>query len=140
MNMQFDDFYQTIGVFGRYQRTKYFILCLTYMLPPIMVYSWSFTAATPSFSCRLPGDLTTEAQTARLVMPTEDQCRQYQNRISVKECQRCFQMLNTTGQMVPCSNFEFDREYYQSTLVEEVGDSLSHEKIFQWDVLVVNGL
>lgn len=119
--MQFDDFYQTIGVFGRYQQIKYFLICLTYMLPPIMVYSWSFTAATPSFSCQRSGDLSTDMQSFQ---PTVEQCGNYQSQISVKECQRCFQVFNTTqpnqGRMVPCRRYEFNRTYYQSTLVEEV--------------------
>lgn len=119
--MQFDDFYQTIGVFGRYQQMKYFLICLTYMLPPIMVYSWSFTAATPSFSCQRSGDLSTDMQSFQ---PTVEQCGNYQSQISVKECQRCFQVFNTTqpnqGRMVPCRRYEFNRTYYQSTLVEEV--------------------
>lgn len=132
--MQFDDFYRTIGDFGRYQQAKYFLICLTYMLPPIMVYSWSFTAATPSFSCRLSEDITPEVQTSsRLSIPTEDQCRQYQTQISVKECRRCFQIFNTTERMIPCSQFEFDRKYYQSTLVEEVNDSLRVIKRFHSD-------
>ena len=122
--MQFDDFYRTIGDFGPYQQMKYFLICLTYMLPPIMVYSWSFTAATPSFSCQISGDLSTDMQSFRPSIPTEDQCRNYQSQISVKECQRCFQVFNTTepnqGRMVPCRRYEFNRTYYQSTLVEEV--------------------
>ena len=125
--MQFDEFYQTIGVFGRYQKTKYFLICLTYMLPPVMVYSWTFTAATPSFQCRtpvddLPGGLKSILQQHSI--PSESQCRQDQSRISLDECQRCFQMINTTvnnpARMIACTNFDFNRTYYQSTLVEEV--------------------
>jgi hypothetical protein len=130
--MQFDDFYKTIGVFGRYQKTKYFLICLTYMFPPIMVYSWSFTAATPSFRCRtpmddMPGVLVTNDSLQRYI-PTESQCRQYQSHISILECQRCFQITNKSdenneidGHMKACNSFIFDRTYYQSTLVEEVG-------------------
>ncbi len=124
--MTFDEFYQTIGVFGRYQKTKYFLICLTYMFPPIMVYSWSFTAATPSFRCRPPVDgLPSVAVTddiLRRYMPSESQCREYQSRISIRECQRCFYQTNQSedGKMQACTNFIFDRTYYQSTLVEEV--------------------
>ncbi len=126
--MQFDDFYKTIGVFGRYQKVKYFLICLTYMFPPIMVYSWSFTAATPTFHCRTSIDDMPEVSITNNIvqyyMPTESQCRQYQSRISVGECQRCFQMINKTDenneQMKSCTKFSFDRTYYQSTLVEEV--------------------
>jgi hypothetical protein len=126
--MQFDDFYKTIGSFGRYQKGKYFLICLTYMFPPIMVYSWSFTAATPSFHCRTPiDDMSRVSITDNIryrYIPSESQCRQYQNQISIPECQRCFQITNKSDyndeEIKPCTNFVFDRTYYQSTLVEEV--------------------
>ena len=123
--MQFDDFYKTIGVFGRYQKAKYLLICLTYMFPPIMVYSWSFTAATPSFRCQIPEDnspgFSITDNILKRYIPSESQCREYQNHISVRECQRCFQIIDTTsGTMGACKNFVFNRTYYESTLVEEV--------------------
>jgi hypothetical protein len=129
--MQFDDFYKTIGVFGRYQKVKYFLICLTYMFPPIMVYTWSFTAATPSFRCRTPFDdmpqVSTTTDILRRYIPSESQCRQYQSQISISECQRCFETTNTSGsnneangQMKACTSFIFDQTYYRSTLVQEV--------------------
>jgi OCT family organic cation transporter-like MFS transporter 4/5 len=129
--MQFDEFYKTIGVFGRYQKMKYFLICLTYMFPPIMVYSWSFTAATPSFRCRTPiDDMSGVAITNDILqryIPSTSQCRQYQSHISISECQRCFQITNNSnsnndnnGYMKACTSFIFERTYYQSTLVEEV--------------------
>ncbi|CAF1508717.1 unnamed protein product, partial [Rotaria sordida] len=125
--MQFDDFYKTLGAFGRYQKIKYFLICLTYMFPPIMVYTWSFTAATPSFRCRTPMDDISEVSITDKILqnykPSESQCDQYQKQISLSECQRCFQLTNETyykdTHMKPCTNFIFDRTYYQSTLVEE---------------------
>jgi hypothetical protein len=130
--MQFDDFYETIGVFGRYQKAKYLLICLTYMFPPIMVYSWSFTAATPSFQCRTPIDdisgVSITDDILKRYIPSKAQCNQYQNRISIHECQRCFQIINNSdssnennGYMKPCTSFIFDRTYYQLTLVEQVG-------------------
>jgi hypothetical protein len=126
--MQFDEFYKTIGTFGRYQKAKYFLICLTYMFPPIMVYSWSFTAATPSFRCRTPIDdmpgVKITDDILRNYIPSESQCRQYQKQISVHECQRCFQINNKSdeinGHMIACTSFIFDQTFYQSTLVEEV--------------------
>ncbi|CAF3255495.1 unnamed protein product [Rotaria socialis] len=125
--MQFDDFYTNLGSFGRYQKTKYFLICLTYMLPPIMVYTWSFTAAKPNFRCRTPMDnalgVSPTDDGIRRYAPSESQCRQYHSKISVAECQKCYQLTNEsdydTSQMKPCTSFIFDRTYYQSTLVEE---------------------
>jgi len=124
--MQFDNFYQTVGTFGRYQKAKYFFICLTYMLPPIMVYTWTFTAATPSFRCRLSVDNTSNELLYRYT-PSESQCREYKKQISIRECQRCYQSTNKSnyynendGPLKACTSFIFDRTYYQSTLVEEV--------------------
>lgn len=124
--MQFDCFYQTIGSFGRYQKLKYFLVCLTYMLPPIMVYTWTFTAATPVFSCGRPMD-DFDGNLSRY-LPSESQCREYKKQISIVECQRCYRNRNRTRSydiisnepLEECENFIFDRTYYQSTLVEEV--------------------
>jgi hypothetical protein len=128
--MQFDELYETIGVFGPYQKVKYFLLCFTNMLPPVMVYAWTFIAATPSFRCRTPFDdllssnLTNEPFTSYI--PNEIQCRESQKSISLRECQRCFQFVNISnnngniGELSACRNFIFDRTYYQSTLVEDV--------------------
>lgn len=114
--MQFDDFYATIDSFGRYQKVKYFLICLTYMFPPIMVYTWSFTAATPSFECLPSSD-----DMRHNSIPSESQCRQYRSQLSLSECQRCFRWSNTSDEpMRACTNFVFSRTYYQSTLVEEV--------------------
>ena len=147
--MQFDDFYRTVGEFGRYQKTKYFLICLTYMFPPIMVYTWTFTAATPSFHCRVPLDDAAgmpirDAALSRYV-PSEAQCREYQSRISVHECQRCFQTVNRNQShgdlLTPCTSFTFDRTYYELTLVEEVGEHRQKESVpsptflFQWSMV-----
>jgi hypothetical protein len=129
--MHFDDFYQTVGVFGRYQKVKYFLICLTFTLPPIMVYSWSFSAATPSFRCRTPLDDMSNVNftddSLRRYRPSESHCQQYQKKISINECQRCFEInernLSNDIEQLPikrCNHFVFDRNYYQSTLVEEV--------------------
>lgn len=126
--MQFDDFYKTIGVFGRYQKAKYFLICLTYMFPPIMVYSWSFTAATPTFRCRIPDldkpGVSIADNILKTYIPTESQCRKYQKHISLRECQRCFQPVNindtSDDYIKPCTNFIFDQTYYHSTLVDQV--------------------
>ena len=121
LNMHFDDFYQTIGEFGRYQQVKYFLICCTYMITPIFVYTWTFTAATPSFTCRLPASLDNHSL-SRIQTPTADQCRRYKSTISVHECQRCYQTSQSNG-LESCQNFTFNRTFYQSTLVEEVRSS-----------------
>ena len=137
--MHFDSFYQTVGTFGRFQKTKFFLICLTYMLPPIMVYTWTFTAATPSFHCRTTAEEISvgEISNNRLhyYTPSEFQCREYKRKLSVTECQRCYQSVNNSnyddqniGTLHECTGFVFDRTHYQSTLVEEV--SFRQRRIF----------
>lgn len=165
--MQFDEFYETVGVFGRYQKVKYFLLCFTNMLPPVMVYAWTFIAATPSFRCRTSYDdlfaSNITVETLSSYVPTAAQCQANQRGISLKECQRCFQTVNNSdmdGSMaaiVPCRSFLFDRTYYQSTLVEDVrAVSVVYSErdvwrlyrssfillvfFFVWSYLVVHGL
>ena len=128
--MQFDDFYETIGDFGPYQKVKYLLICFTNMLPPVMVYAWTFIAATPNFRCKLPfDDLISTNHSKELIaayIPSDAQCRQSQKSISLRECRRCFQIVNisktddTFGELSACRNFVFDRTYYQSTVVEDV--------------------
>jgi hypothetical protein len=129
--MKFDDLYETVGVFGTYQKVKYLLICFTNLLPPVMVYAWSFIAATPSFRCRTPfDDLITSNLTSgsslTSYIPSAAQCHESQRTISLKECQRCFHIVNNSTYhgnidgLNACKNFIFDRTYYQSTLVEEV--------------------
>ncbi|CAF2083479.1 unnamed protein product [Rotaria magnacalcarata] len=100
------------------------------MLPPIMVYTWVFTAATPSFRCQTLVEETFDVEIPKDILnryiPSESQCRQYKSQISISECQRCYQNTNRSifnegieRPLESCNRFVFDRTYYQSTLVEE---------------------
>ncbi|CAF3704534.1 unnamed protein product [Rotaria sp. Silwood1] len=126
--MKFDDFLIIINDWGRFQKVKYTIICLTYMLPPIMVYTYSFTAATPNFRCRNPSQWLNDSysQTSNSIFneeyrPTKEQCLLNKNSISLKECQRCF--IRSTPfnnqSMDSCQSYVFDRQYYKDTLIEE---------------------
>ena len=150
--MQFDDFYETVGMFGPYQKVKYFLLCCTNMLPPVMVYAWTFIAATPSFTCQSP--LTESVQShlnhsfAPWFIPDASQCDATQKHISLKECQRCFRFVNRTdqpgshGDLIACRKFNFSRTYYESTIVEDVriGETEQSTRSSAMILSVVNGL
>lgn len=133
--MQFDDVYETVGMFGPYQKVKYFLLCCTNLLPPVMVYAWTFIAATPSFRCKPPIDdiLNTNLNDSSIswAIPDPSQCSATQKHISVRECQRCFLFINrtdplgSTNQLTSCQYFTFDHTYYQSTIVEDVSTEMS---------------
>jgi hypothetical protein len=114
-----------------------------------MVYTWTFTAAKPSFRCKLfANDTIFNSNVSALLnqsQPDESYC-QANMKISVKECQRCYK--KTVSQMgiveiEPCKEFVFDRKYYQYTLVEEVCIFLENkrQRIFEFIfLLVVDGL
>jgi len=122
--MNFDGFLATVGDWGRFQKIKYTLICLTYMLPPIMVYTYTFTAATPDFRCvnpdRLIDDRYSNESNAIFTDrygPTVEQCQRDQKLLSLKECQRCFRQSDDS--LEKCSEFVFDKLHYEKTLVEE---------------------
>lgn len=141
--MKFDDFYVSINDWGKYQKLKYLIICLSYMLPSMMVYVYSFTAAIPEFRCQNPqlkeideynqffNDLYRNEY-----LPRQIDCDQLKKRIHFKECQRCFirissslmtinqtdERINSSLQLQSCQTFVYDRRFYLKTLTEEVID------------------
>ena len=131
--MKFDTFLATIGDWGRFQKVKYTFICLTYMLPPIMVYTYTFTAATPDFRCVNPANVDTDQYNTILnkefdlsYKPTKQQCDQAEKHLSLSECQRCYFQTDNSSQssssspLQKCQNYTYDRQYYTKTLVEEV--------------------
>lgn len=126
--MKFDAFLATVNAWGHYQKVKFVFICLTYMIPPVMVYAWSFTAATPDFRCRTPNGLDdTYQETANqrfhhLLRPTANECAAHQKLLSLKECQRCYRRVapSNNSQLQACDGYVFDRSVYKRTLVEEV--------------------
>lgn len=132
--MKFDTFLTTVGDWGKFQKIKYSLICLTYTLPAIMVYTYTFSAAVPNFRCQNPLLQSIDHYTEEnnhlfdhTYEPTRDQCKSQQKTISVKECQRCFIRVSpsndtesSNGSLKPCDGYVYDRQYYQKTLVEEV--------------------
>ncbi|CAF3391713.1 unnamed protein product [Rotaria sp. Silwood1] len=133
--MKFDTFLATVGDWGRFQQVKYTIICLTYMLPPIMVYTYTFTAAIPNFRCQHPELMSNDNYNASFnklfdskYKPTESQCQKQKSSISIKECQRCYvrpvlefheNISQSDTQLESCNKYVFDKVYYEKTLVEE---------------------
>lgn len=129
--MKYDTFLSTVNGWGHYQHVKFVFICLTYMVPPIMVYTWSFSAATPNFRCYNPleiqdgyNDVSNELFN-KFYQPTKDECTYHQKLISVNECQRCYRKSKPTndsviGPLQTCDDYVFDRSVYKKTLVEEV--------------------
>jgi len=134
--MKFDTFLATVGDWGKFQKMKYTFICLTYMLPPIMVYTYTFTAATPNFRCNNPEIISADDYSVASnqlfdlkYKPTKDQCESEEKLLSLKECQRCYTQpklgFNQTrnqsnGKLVKCDKYTYEKLYYEKTLVEEV--------------------
>lgn len=132
--MKFDDFYSLINDWGKYQRVKYILICLSYMLPSIMVYTYSFTAAKPKFRCENPQlervDQFNEDFNeiyALNYLPNATICSKFQGKLSIDECQRCFRrnfFVNDENRSIDsieeCQIFVYDRSFYLETLTEKV--------------------
>lgn len=133
--MKFDAFLETVGDWGKFQKVKYTIICLTYMLPPIMVYTYSFTAAKPNLRCQNPELTSNDSYTNSLNIlfnpykPTEQECKNLTKRISISECQSCYvrshlavheKNTQAHNKLEICNKYVFDKTHYKTTLVEEV--------------------
>ncbi len=46
---KFDDILHEINEFGKYQKTRFLLLCFAGVIPPIAVYLHAFIAAKPDF-------------------------------------------------------------------------------------------
>jgi hypothetical protein len=153
--MKFDSFLATIDGWGHYQKVKFIFICLTYMVPPIMVYTWSFTAATPDFRCHYPSKFddtysdTSNELFNKFYQPSKDECEFHYKLISLKECQRCYRKSKPSNNskisnLQICERYVFDRNFYEKTLVEEVNFriNLYFNKIhcFVFLLLVVDGM
>jgi OCT family organic cation transporter-like MFS transporter 4/5 len=128
--MKFDTFLASVGDWGKFQKMKYTLICLTYMLPPIMVYTYTFTAAVPNFRCRNPEMISNDSYNVQnnnvfnvTYKPSEAQCNINQKHLSLKECQRCYIQSNQNGlndKLEKCNQYVFEKVHYEKTLVEEV--------------------
>ena len=126
--MKFDTFLATVGDWGRFQKVKYTLICLTYMLPSVMVYTYTFTAATPNFRCVNPITNTRDTYSSAsndfyniTYQPTKEQCNKAEKHLSLRECQRCYvRTAEINGTIEKCNEYVYERQHYTKTLVEEV--------------------
>jgi hypothetical protein len=128
--MKFDNFLATVDDWGKFQKIKYTLICLTYMLPPIMVYTYTFTAAIPNFRCVNPNAINTDQYSQifnenfdKQFQPSKEQCNTERKHLSLKECQRCFIQSRNSSQnlkLEKCTEYVYDKQYYTKTLVEDV--------------------
>ena len=141
--MKFDTFLATVNDWGKFQKIKYTLICLTYMLPPMMVYTYTFTAAKPDFRCANPMELQTDVYSRftnekfdTFYKPTEEQCKSQQKTIGVSECQRCYirseaktNQSSNNDRLEKCQKYVYDQTYHINTLVNEVRRRTTDELI-----------
>lgn len=98
-----------------------------------MVYTYTFTAATPNFRCINPEAINSDGYNnianidfEQTYQPTKEECNSQQKHLSLNECQRCFIRSSSRNQskasqpLEKCEKYVYDREHYTKTLVEEV--------------------
>ncbi|RNA19574.1 organic cation transporter isoform X1 [Brachionus plicatilis] len=98
MTVKFEDVLREINGFGKYQKTRYVLICLAALLPSIATYINSFTAALPEFKCSNHGG----NEFSSLKKPINLNCVYHSN-----------------GTLQKCTSWTFEKKYFQSTLTEE---------------------
>ncbi|CAM4769607.1 unnamed protein product [Rotaria magnacalcarata] len=100
-------------------------MCLTFLLPHVMISTQLWTPATPSFRCKLHENDSVYHNYIPIhynrTQPDPAYCKAMMN-ISVRECQECYtKTISKTGieHIQPCKYYVFDRTYMKYTLVEE---------------------
>ena len=106
---KFEDILYDLNDFGRYQKLRYFLICIAGILPPISTYINSFVLPLPKFKCNSSDDLydslneSTSSSSVSL-MNLNNQCEYVVN-----------------GTVRECTSWLFEKKYYQKTLTEEWG-------------------
>ena len=102
--VNFDDILFEVNDFGKYQKIRYLLICLAALLPPIVTYLHSFTAARPEYRCQNPYD----------VDDVFTNNKTFEN-MTLGKCD--YMEGNTTKS---CNKWVFDKTYYETTLTEQV--------------------
>ena len=106
--VKFDNILSEINGFGRYQKFRYALICLSGLLPPLVVYLHSFIAANPNHRCTNE-NIANDFYDTSVLNNTDEQ-------MVLEKCTVTY--YNSTNQT--CNKWVFDKTYYQTTLTEEV--------------------
>jgi hypothetical protein len=106
--VKFDNILSEINGFGRYQKFRYALICLSGLLPPLVVYLHSFIAANPAHRCTNE-NISNDFYNTSVFNYTDEQ-------MVLEKCSITY--YNSTK--LKCDKWVFDKKYYQSTLTEEV--------------------
>jgi hypothetical protein len=108
--VSYEHMLKEINDFGIYQKLRYLLICLAALLPPIVTYMQSFIAPKHPYRCAHPEfSNDTFASKYDLSDPAS----------SVSALEKC-SVIFTNGSKATCDKWVFERDYYQTTLTEEV--------------------
>ncbi|XP_048771116.2 organic cation transporter protein-like [Ostrea edulis] len=134
--MHFDELLKVLGELGHYQRTRLFLICLVSIVCAFHAMNMVFVGANPKKKCQIPhvnlssvgaGNVTFDRWTSFLRRADEDACEIYnpeQVLHSISNSSYTFQELessqtNASFGKVECSDWEFSRDVYGSTIVTQ---------------------
>jgi hypothetical protein len=135
--MHFDELLKVLGELGHYQRTRLFLICLVSIVCAFHAMNMVFVGANPKKKCQIShvnlSSVTTENVTfdrwsSLLRRADVDACEIYNPAevlYSISNSSYTFQELetlqtNVSFSKVECSDWEFSRDVYGSTIVTQV--------------------
>lgn len=133
--MHFDDLLKTLGELGHYQRTRLFLICLVSIVCAFHAMNMVFVGANPKKKCEIPQVNLSSAKNVSadqwrtfLRSADEDACEIYnpdEVYDSITNGSSTIQELtaagtNVTFSKVQCSDWQFSRDVYGSTIVTQV--------------------
>ena len=109
----FEQVLKEINAFGRYQKSRLFLLCLAALLPGIVTYIHSFAAANPDHRCQNPYDSNDTFSVK------ESDYKNLVNTTSLDKCSITYQTNYNTTATEKFNKWVYDRQYYETTLTED---------------------
>ena len=108
----FDNVLSEINDFGKYQKLRYFLLCIASLLPPLVTYIHSFTSPNADHRCKNPYDPSDSFEKHSFI--------NFTNITSLDKCQIEFSGIKDNSSIVEtCNEWVFDKTYYHTTLTED---------------------
>jgi len=112
----FDTVLKEINDFGRYQKSRYALICIAGLLPAIVTYIHSFAAPNPSHRCKNPYD-----SNDNFGVNLNNSLLNYENITKIEQCQITYVKEDNSTYEAKCDEWVFDKEYYHTTLTEDWG-------------------
>ena len=109
--VKFDTILNEINGFGKYQKFSYALICLSGLLPPLVVYLHNFIAPNLKHRCT-HANIINDSFNSEFLNYTQEQ-------ILLEKC-TITDFSNDTKVESKCDKWVFDKTYYQTTLTEEV--------------------